>query len=210
MSDDLKQKIMNEMNNIDELEQMRIDLGGFKSQLKQQKIFNEKIMRRAMQKDYSKERNTQWTVVGLTVVAIPVLIALAYFTGVFPVWFLVLTAIVFLSCIGITVYRTRRYVSDNVMTGNVLTVAENMVACKRFDYRTLMFFSLPAIIIWAVPFFWLTWQNGGEFARSMLCGGIIGGIIGGILGAIYYRDSVKRINRIIEQLEEIKETRDNG
>ncbi len=196
---------MEEKIGIEELEQMRTELDGFKSQLRQQKIFNEKMMRRAMQKDYSKERKTQWTVVVIGVAAFPLVIFLAAVTGVFPVWFLLMTGVILLASVGITVYRTRRYVSDDVMNGDVLTVARNMADCKRFDNRTLAFFSIPVVVVWCAAFFWLILRGGGEMAQAMVIGGVIGGIIGAVCGIIYCRDSKRRIDSIIAQIEEIKE-----
>lgn len=196
---------MEEKIGIDELEQMRAELDGFRSQLRQQKIFNEKMMRRAMQKDYSKERKSRWTVVVTGVVAIPLIIFLAAVTGVFPVWFLLMTGVFLLASVGITVYRTRRYVSDDVMNGDVLTVTRNMADCKRFDNHTLAFFSIPVVVVWCAAFFWLIIRSGGEMAQAMAIGGAIGGIIGAVLGVIYCRDSKKRINGIIAQIEEMKE-----
>jgi glucan phosphoethanolaminetransferase (alkaline phosphatase superfamily) len=195
--------IMN--TNIDELTEMRTQLSDFKSELRQQKIFNEKILRKAMAKDYSKERNTPWTSVIISIIAIPILIVLAYFTKVFPVWFIILTVVFLLASISLSFYRTRRFVSDDTMKGNVLTVAQNLADCKRFDNRSLLFFSLPVIVIWAAAFFFLMLRNGGEFARAMAFGGAIGCILGGVLGAIYVRDSSRRIDRILAQIEELRQ-----
>ena len=191
--------------NIDELMEMRTQLSDFKSELRQQKIFNEKILRKAMAKDYSKERNTPWTSVIISIIAIPLLIILAYFTKVFPVWFIILTVVFLLASISLSFYRTRRFVSDDTMKGNVLTVAQNLADCKRFDNRSLLFFSLPVIVIWAAAFFYLMLRNGGEFARAMAFGGAIGCILGGVLGAIYVRDSSRRIDRILAQIEELRQ-----
>jgi cation transport ATPase len=192
---------------IDELEQMRAQLSEFKSELRQQKIFNEKILRKAMAKDYTKERNSQWTTIIVAVIAVPLILMLAYFTGVFPAWFLCLTAVLLLACIALTFYRTRRFVSDNAMTGNILTVAQNMADCKRFDHRSLLFFSIPVILIWGAAFFTLILRNGNELARSMAIGGAIGAVVGGLLGAIYLRDSARRIDRILAQIDELRQLR---
>ena len=48
-------------------------------------------------------------------------------------------------------------------------------------------------------------RNGGEFARAMAIGGTIGCIIGGVLGAIYVRDTSRRIDRILAQIDELKQ-----
>jgi small-conductance mechanosensitive channel len=189
---------------IDELVEMRTMLNDFKSELRQQKIFNEKILRNAMVKDYRKERSKQWTTVIISIIAAPLILLLAYFTKVFPLWFLIFTAVLFLASIALTFYRTRRFVSDDALEGDVLTVAQHMADCKRFDQRALLFFSVPAIVIWAAAFFTLVISNGGEFARSMAIGGAVGAIIGGLCGAIYLRDSFRRIDSILAQIDELK------
>lgn len=189
---------------IDELVEMRTLLNDFKSELRQQKIFNEKILRNAMVKDYRKERSKQWTTVIIFLIAAPLILLLAYFTKVFPLWFLIFTAVLFLFSIALAFYRTRRFVSDDALEGDVLTVAQHMADCKRFDQRALLFFSVPAIVVWAAAFFTLVISNGGEFARSMAIGGAVGAIIGGLCGAIYLRDSFRRIDSILAQIDELK------
>lgn len=195
---------MEEITNISELEQMRAELNGFKSELKQQKIVNEKIMRRAMLKDYAKERRSQWKVIVLALVAVLAVLFLAHFSNIFPLWFLLMTGVFLLACIGLAAYRTSRFVSDDILDGDILTVAGNMAACRRFDNRSLLFFSIPIIIVWGTAFFNLVYVNGGEAARAMIIGGVIGGVIGVILGTVYLIDSAKRINRILAQIDELK------
>lgn len=195
---------MEEIKNIGELEQMRAEFRGFKSELKQQKIINEKIMRRAMQKDYAKERREQWSVVALSAVATPIVLAILYFSKVFPLWFLLMTGALLLSCVGMMIYRAVRFVSDNILDGDILTVAGNMAACRRFDNRSLLFFSIPVIVVWVTAFFCLVYVNGSEAARAMTIGGVIGGVVGAILGTAYLIDSAKRINRILAQIDEFK------
>ena len=59
-----------ESNNVSlELEQMRSQLGDFKAMLKKQNIVNEKIMRRAMAKDYSQMRREIVFVIIMAIVA---------------------------------------------------------------------------------------------------------------------------------------------
>lgn len=195
---------MEDIKNIVELEQMRIEFREFKSELKQQKIINEKIMRRTMQKDYAKERKGQWSVVALASVATPIALSILYFSKVFPLWFLLMTGALLLSCIGMMIYRAVRFVSDNIMDGDILNVAGNMAACRRFDNRSLLFFSIPVIVVWGTAFFCLVYINGGEAARAMTIGGVIGGVVGAILGTVYLIDSAKRINRILAQIDDFK------
>ncbi len=195
---------LNNVNTIEELEQMRQEFGNFKAILKKQQIVSEKMMRRAMQKDYAKERKSVWLVVILVLLFYLPFGGMVFCTDIFPMWFFVFTIFFTLVCIGATVYTIRRYVSDDLMTGDVVTVAEHLANYKRFNNSWLLYFGIPVLVLWLGLFFYFVGQNAGDFARGMLVGGIVGGIIGGICGVRYYLDSMRRVNGILAQIEELR------
>ncbi len=191
-------------DNTDSLELMRQEFSDFKSVLRNQKIFNEKIMRRSMQKDYSKERKNILVVGVLALVALPAYAVLAFVFKVIPVWFFVLTIFYLALCTAFTVYSVRRYVSDDIMTDNVVSVAENLHQYKRLNNRWLVYFGIPSIVVWLSLFFYIIGQNGGDFARGMVYGGIVGLVWGSVCGIVYYVQSMRRVNRLLAYIEEIK------
>lgn len=193
-------------DNTNSLELMRQELSDFKSVLRNQKIFNEKIMRRSMQKDYSKERKNILVVGVLALVALPAYAVLAFVFNVIPVWFFVLTIFYLALCAAFTVYSVRRYVSDDIMTDNVVSVAENLHQYKRLNNRWLIYFGIPSIVVWLSLFFYVIGQNGGDFARGMVYGGIVGLVCGSVCGIVYYVQSMRRVNRLLAYIEEIKGT----
>jgi len=197
---------MNMNDNTNSLELMRQELSDFKSVLRNQKIFNEKIMRRSMQKDYSKERKNILVVGVLALVALPAYAVLAFVFKVIPVWFFVLTIFYLALCAAFTVYSVRRYVSDDIMTDNVVSVAENLHQYKRLNNRWLIYFGIPSIVVWLSLFFYVIGQNGGDFARGMVYGGIVGLVCGSVCGIVYYVQSMRRVNRLLAYIEEIKGT----
>lgn len=188
------------------LELMRQELSDFKSVLKKQKIFNEKIMRRSMQKDYSKERKNIIVVGTLCLLALPAYAVLAFVKQVIPGWFFVLTVLYLALCAAFTVFAIRRYVSNNIMTDNVVSVAENLHNYKRLNNRWLVFFGIPSIVVWLSLFFYLIGQNTGHYVRGMIFGGIVGIVCGSVCGTMYYVQSLRRINRLLAYIEEIKTT----
>lgn len=193
-------------DNTNSLELMRQELSDFKSVLRNQKIFNEKIMRRSMQKDYSKERKNILVVGVLALVALPAYAVLAFVFKVIPVWFFVLTIFYLALCAAFTVYSVRRYVSDDIMTDNVVSVAENLHQYKRLNNRWLIYFGIPSIVVWLSLFFYVIGQNGSDFARGMVYGGIVGLVCGSVCGIVYYVQSMRRVNRLLAYIEEIKGT----
>lgn len=197
---------MNMNDNTNSLELMRQELSDFKSVLRNQKIFNEKIMRRSMQKDYSKERKNILVVGVLALVALPAYAVLAFVFKVIPVWLFVLTIFYLALCAAFTVYSVRRYVSDDIMTDNVVSVAENLHQYKRLNNRWLIYFGIPSIVVWLSLFFYVIGQNGSDFARGMVYGGIVGLVCGSVCGIVYYVQSMRRVNRLLAYIEEIKGT----
>lgn len=195
---------MNEQNNIDTLEQMRSEMAGFKAALEQQKIVNDKMMRRAMQKDYSKERGSVSLTAGLSLLGLLALVPPTFVGKLIPVWFFVASVIFMASCLGFSLYMVRRYLSDDLMSGEVVTVAENILNYKRINNRWLAFFGIPVLVAWSAAFFWVISAQAGEFAHGMLLGGIVGLVIGGIFATIYYVDYLRRINRMLQQIDEIR------
>lgn len=197
---------MNMNDNTCSLEMMRQELSDFKSVLKSQKIFNEKIMRRSMQKDYSKERKNILVVGLLALVALPAYAVITFVLRAIPVWFFVITIVYLALCAAFTVYAIRRYVSDDIMTDNVVSVAENLRDYKRLNNRWLLFFGIPSMVVWLALFFYVIGQNDGDFVRGMIYGGIVGLVCGSVCGIVYYVQSMRRVNRLIADIEELKAT----
>ena len=198
---------MNENNTLNagaELEQMRNELNSFKSILKQQRIVNSNIMRRAMQSDWTKERRTPILVTVLALLSLPALIFTTCCSGIFPLWFLALTIALELASIACSAYWVRRYVSGDTMNGNVTAVAENLAAYRRMCNKWTVCVAIPVLMVWLAMAFWFMAESAGEHARGMIVGGIVGLAVGSALGILHCRDSKRRINRMLGQIEEIK------
>ena len=187
----------------DELQQMRDEMTALKSLLSEQQIVNDQLMRRAMATDLTKERKSIWRTVILAVLATPVYMFLLPRLGV-PMWFVALTALFFLAAICASVYSVRCYMSQNVMTADLMTVASGIVAYKRFGNNWLKV-SIPFLIIWLVClFYYASQQMEGDKLTGFFWGGVVGGIIGGVCGVIYLWQSRKRLNKVLRQIDELK------
>ncbi len=198
---------MNENNTFNagtEMEQMRHELNNFKSILKQQRIVNANIMRRAMQNDWAKERHTPILVTMLSLLSLPALIFTTCSSGIFPLWFLILTIAIELASIACSAYCVKRYVSGDTMNGNVTAVAENLAKYKRMCNRWTVYVAIPVLTAWLAIAFRFMAESAGEHARGMIVGGIVGLAVGSALGILHCRDSKRRINRMLGQIEEIK------
>lgn len=86
-----------------------------------------------------------------------------------------------------------------------LTVAEKIIKYKRFGNNWLKF-SIPFLVLWVIGFFhYLSGNACSDFTHGVIHGGIVGLAVGLTLGIINYRQSKKRINGILKQIDEMKE-----
>ncbi len=185
-----------------ELEQMRSQLSDFKATLRQQNIVNERIMRRAMAKDYSQIRREIVAVIAMAIAGAPVLWWLMPLYGQ-PGWFVAVTIAFFLISILASCFSLYRYASDDLLSGNLTEVAGKMIGYKRFGNNWLKF-SIPFLAVWLVLFFYFTSGMTGTYGYGIIVGGITGGLIGGVLGVRYHIKSNKRIAQLLNQIEEVK------
>ena len=190
---------------VDELEQMRHDMSELRSLLSEQRIVNERLMRRAMSKEMGKERRSVVMVAVLTIVAAPLYVLLMPQLGL-PLWFVVVTiGFLVVACLA-SVWSVGRLLKENLITGDLLVVAQRIVEYKRVS-NTWLKFSLPFLALWLVCFFCIVYNHSDlDMASGAIYGGIIGAFIGGALGVKYLIDSHRRLNDILQQIEDIKTT----
>lgn len=192
-------------NNVytDELEQMRHDMTELRTLLSEQKIVNERLMRRAMKRDLSKEHRGVMGCAALVVIAVPLYVYLQPVMGV-PVWYLVITIVFLLLAGALSVWSVRRLMAEDLLTGDLLEVARRIAEYKRFGNNWLRF-SVPFLCLWLGGFFYYCCQNmDADASRGALVGGAIGGVIGTACGIIYLVQSRRRLNRVLQQIEEVR------
>lgn len=194
---------MIEKNNSLELEEMRQQLSELKNMLREQTIVNEQMMRKAMKNKYNKVRNDIKFSIVFSFLAMPVMGILLPYIGL-PVWFTVVTIAFVLSALIASVFSLRYYVSENMMTGNLTSVALRIIRYKRFGIYWF-FYAIPFLIFWIVFFFYyITKGRESEFVDGVVFGGIVGGIIGCTLGIINYVQNLRRMNSILKEIRELK------
>ena len=186
-----------------ELDEMRSQFGELKSMLKDQQVVNEKMARRAMKGDYNRVRKDLIFAIVLEVVAIPLQVVLLPLIGM-PTWYLVFTVLFLLSALVASVYSLRRYASADMISGNLTEVALDIVKYKRLELKWFLY-AIPLLLVWIFFFFYyLTRGYESELVRGSVWGGIIGVIIGFTFGFINYYQNLKRMNRLLRQIKEVK------
>ena len=189
---------------MDELEQMRSQMGELRGILKEQHIINEKIMRRTMGTDYGKVRKQIWGVIIAGIAVIPFMWLVMPIYGS-PMWFVGVTVAFLLLCVVVSFWSLRRYASCDLLTDNLTEVAGKIVAYKQMGNRWLCF-SIPVLVCWLCFFFYFASQNAPEeYRNGIIAGGIGGIVVGAVCGIIYNKGQKKQLNGILEQINEVKE-----
>lgn len=190
-------------NNSKELEQIRQQMGELKSLLHDKLTVDDDALRRSMKSSIGKERKDLRVQIIMALVAIPMycmLIPRLYL----PIWFNVFSITIFLTAFAALILSTRHYMPADLPTRDLTTVAERVVAYKKFGITWLKF-SIPILTVWLVMFFhYINSQDDHGFSQGLVIGGVIGLIIGLTLGIANYRQSLKRLNAIIRQIKEVK------
>lgn len=182
---------------------MRSQMVELKSLLREQTIVSDKMMRKAMKGDYNKVRSDIKISIVMELLTIPLMAYVLPVLGL-PLWFLVVTAVFLMSALAASVYSLRHYASDNIANGNLTDVAMKMVRYKKFCIYWF-FYAIPFLVFWLGFFFSIITRNkDSEFIEGVVYGGITGAVVGAVLGIINYMQNLRRINRILKQIKEVK------
>ena len=195
---------MNEgMEEMKELEALRSEMNELKEIIAGQQIVSEKMMRRAMDTNLSQEKKE----VRFSIIAAAGGLTLSMFILPWlniPTWFSIFTAAFMIIAIIASIYSLRKHMSINMTQDNLLGVAEKIISYKKFGNNWLKF-SIPTLIVWLFFFFYsLVNMLGVEEARGMMYGGAVGLVIGLTFGLSHLYKSRKRMNSILEQIEEMR------
>lgn len=190
-------------NNSKELEQLRQQMGELKSLLHDKLTVDDDTLRRSMKSSIGKERKDIRVQIIMALVAIPMYCTLIPRLN-FPIWFNVFSVALFLTAFAALIISARHYMPNDLPTRDLTTVAERVVAYKKFGITWLKF-SIPTLTVWLVMFFhYISSRDDHGFSQGLVIGGVIGLIIGLTLGIVNYRQSLKRLNDIIRQIKEVK------
>ena len=190
-------------NNSKELEQMRQQMSELKSLLHDKLTVDDDALRRSMKSSIDKERKDLRVQIIMALVAIPMYCMLIPRLN-FPIWFNVCSVALFLTAFAALIISARYYMPSDLPTRDLTTVAERVVAYKKFGFTWLKF-SIPILTAWLVMFFhYINSRDDHGFSQGLVIGDIIGIVVGLTLGIINYRQSLKRLNDILQQIKEVR------
>lgn len=188
------------MENLNELETMRSQMGALKRQLEHQVIINDRILRRAV------SGNTSWIrsryIVSIVVALLMVPYSLIGFRHIgFSLTFAVATCLFMLTAAGYTYYNMKALNRDFLMEADLVEAGQRIARARKMDADWLKF-GIPTVILWLVWFFLEGYGLSG-FAPAGLIGGVIGGAIGGICGYMTHVKIQRKYREIISQIDDL-------
>lgn len=129
----------------DELEQMRQDMSELRSLLSEQKIVNERLMRRAMKSELDKERRVTLQTLLPSLFTLPLFYFMQPLWGL-PLWFVWVTIAYLLLAVVFSIWSVRRLTGEDLLAGDLLEVAGHIVEYKRLGNNWFKF-SIPFLIV---------------------------------------------------------------
>ncbi len=197
------------MNNMQELEEMRNTLSSLKNRLEKQEIVNEQLLRRSMKSKMSWIKRYLW--VSLLFIPIVALCFLPMTIMLKLSWWLYGCTILFVTACVCTDWYVNHFNSENFLSGNLKETAYKLRDMKKLRVKVEIV-SCILLVFWIV---WLGWEmyTKGQAApadsmeRGLSIGGLIGGgiglVIGGALGLTIFFKMQRTNDEIIDQIEEI-------
>ena len=190
---------MEQINNI-ELEDMRAQLALLKNKLDKEEIVNDRLLRETMKQKIDFINHKAFYNTSSSVIVIILAVVLFPLYGL-SWWLVGYTVLMMLVCMLFTWIDHRGFTPD-LMNGDLLTAAKRMRKLKK-DYQDWRYIGYPMVVVWAV---WLVWEllsrmTDRVMARGMVVGLIVGLVIGGLIGLKMKKNTLRRVDEIIEAIE---------
>lgn len=187
----------------DELEQMRNDMNALRSLLNEQQIVNEQLMRHAMNTDMRREKRDIRVTALAAILLTPLYFLLMPKWGL-PLWFVIFTMAFMLTAAAASLWSLKKLPGNDILSGDLVTVASRVVWYKRFGNNWLRF-SIPVLFVWTGCFmYYATGDMNSDTRIGFACGAAIGVVIGLAAGLMHLRKSRRRMDGILRQIDELK------
>lgn len=184
-----------------ELLEMREQLNLLKEKLDKEAIVNDHLLREITRQKVHRLNRNVWQE------GFACLFVITFGTYVFcdmhlSWWFIGATILMMIACFLATLIPHRRIKMDEIMSGDLLTVARQIRRLKHI-YREWIKIGIPIGILWVTWFSYEIIQvcDNWHVGISMIIGGIIGGITGGAIGLHSHKKLVREMDELIEEIE---------
>ena len=192
------------MENLDNtLLEMREQMRQLKEKLDNQKIVNERIMRKSCTQTFNRLKLKSNLPIFLGIFAI--LLSPSFLQIGMSMRFVIFTGVMMLVCIVAT-FLTNMHIPR--MDSDLVTATDELRKYKRIHAEWIKI-ALPMLAIWVGLAIWDAVKNiglSGQELYGMIAGLSVGVIVGLLLGLKLRRDQMNTADDLLAQLKELKET----
>ena len=189
-------------NNDTTLREMQEQMQQLRDKLDNQKIVNERILKKSCSQTASRLRFKANLPILFAVAAMLMMPALRIY-GV-SMGFIIFTWVLMLVCIVATIL-TNRHIPQ--MDRDLVTATQELTRFKKIHAEWIKF-AIPMIIVWVGYLCWDLFRNGSGIDPMLrygfLAGVVTGVILGGLLGFKLRRDQLNAADELLNQIEELQ------
>ena len=190
---------------MDELQEMREQLAALKEKLNKQEVVNDHLIRSLLNQKMKVVNQRGW------VSGIAALFVITFGNWMFHQMglsncFLMGTTIMMTICCAATWISHSWVKSDNIATGDLLTVAKQVRRLRKV-YVDWKYIAIPMIAVWFAWFSIECYHVMQDYVLTLvtLSGCLIGGLVGGVLGFRQNKKVVRELDDMLRQINEISE-----
>ena len=194
---------MENLNNMNELEEMRRELQVLKDKVERKGVLNERLVKQSIKDKMNDIHRTLYKLVVVVLLAIPLWIFIKYTQNLsWPLT--IFTILMMVVSVGFD-WFINRMDTDNV-DKDLKETANKLVEMKK--RRTLQekiaFCVLPIWMLWLGYEFYHNIADHSE-AIAIMIGAVVGGVIGGAIGLSIYFKWQRKNDEMIEQINDLME-----
>jgi hypothetical protein len=188
-----------------ELEEMRQQMAILKDKLENQTIVNDRFIRRSIKRGVSTI-NKRYLVIGIVALA---MIPYGYWAfvmlGGLSVALWLASCLMMLIVVGFMIYNSRDMRDNTLMSGNLLEVKRKVTQAQKRD-ASWLWFGIPMALAWGAWAVYEMSQQMGDNQYIVPCC-IVGVLVGALFGLKVHFKTQSRFSEIIEQIEDLEDTK---
>lgn len=197
--------IEHNINDLEEIRQMREQIATLRSKLETQQIVSEKVIVVAISKGVSNinHRGIVFSILGF--LAIPfccgTFYAMNYSDG-----FVLGTGIMLLVCLCATLYAHLGLRVSNVTRGNMLEVGKKVIRLRK-QYVYWHLWSVPMLVVWGYFLYrevCVVYPD-PQMRNGFLIGALVGGLIGAAIGLSQHFKVLRMTDEVLSHINELQE-----